>query len=223
MISDKTASLGAKSPLGLLSLFIVFIDGIAALLLYGTSSLSELNQTILILFIALFPIVVILSFVWLISNHREKLLWPSDFSNDEAFLSVIRLNRNTGINIDSHELIKELVVREIQFRENVTVKRDAKISSALTLDGVFSKEGKIYGLVIVIITNQEDIRSISELEQGIVNIGSAKYPRHFCLQTAIVIKEKTQTLKSLCARIQSPNNSNIIRQYYCSSDLYANS
>lgn len=81
--------LSARNPLGIIALFISLIYGMSALLL-GTSvgSLNPHNQTILVVFIALFPFVVLWVFSWLVSKHHKKLYGPGDYRTDEGFLNA---------------------------------------------------------------------------------------------------------------------------------------
>jgi hypothetical protein len=83
-------SWSARNPLGIVALFISLIYGMSAILL-GTSigSLSSSNQTILVIFIATFPFVVLGVFGWLVAKHHMKLYGPSDYRTDKSFLAAI--------------------------------------------------------------------------------------------------------------------------------------
>lgn len=76
----------ARNPLGILAAFITLIYAMSALLL-GTSisHLTTTNQTLLVIFIVLFPVAVLGSFVWLVSNHHKKLYAPQDYRSDDSF------------------------------------------------------------------------------------------------------------------------------------------
>lgn len=86
----KMPNLSAKNPLGIIALFISLIYGMSALLL-GTSvdSLLDHNQTILVCFIVLFPVIVLIAFTWLVSKHHRKLYAPRDYQSDKGFLEAI--------------------------------------------------------------------------------------------------------------------------------------
>jgi hypothetical protein len=79
----------ARNPLGIIALFISLIYGMSALLL-GTSvkNLTEGNQTLLVIFIAAFPFVVLSVFGWLVAKHHRKLYGPGDYRSDEGFLNA---------------------------------------------------------------------------------------------------------------------------------------
>lgn len=76
----------AKNPLGIIALFIVLVYGIAAMVLgVSADNLESLHKTILVCFLGLFPVCVLLAFMWLVANHHTKLYAPSDFRDDSGF------------------------------------------------------------------------------------------------------------------------------------------
>lgn len=80
----------ARNPLGIIALFIVLIYGFAALLMGNTASVLTPGQGyILIIFLAGFPIIVLITFAWLVSQHHAKLYAPTDYKSDEAFLQTL--------------------------------------------------------------------------------------------------------------------------------------
>lgn len=78
-----------RNPLGTIALFISLIYGTSALLL-GTSvgALAPWNQTILTIFVVLFPCAILAVFAWLVSAHHQKLYGPGDYRSDEGFLQA---------------------------------------------------------------------------------------------------------------------------------------
>lgn len=77
----------AKNPLGIIALFISLIYGFASLVLgLSSSNLAPSERIILIWFIVLFPILILITFVFLVIKHHQKLYSPSDFRDDESFL-----------------------------------------------------------------------------------------------------------------------------------------
>jgi hypothetical protein len=76
----------ARNPLGIIALFIVLIYGFAALTLGISSSFGPAERLPLVWFLVLFPILVLFLFVWLVSQHHEKLYAPGDYKSDEGFL-----------------------------------------------------------------------------------------------------------------------------------------
>jgi len=79
----------ARNPLGNVALFISLIYGMSALLLGAAiTSLTSVNQTVLVAFIVVFPFVVLAVFAWLVANHHRKLYGPGDYRSDEGFLTA---------------------------------------------------------------------------------------------------------------------------------------
>ncbi len=98
----------ARNPLGIIALFISLIYGMSALLL-GTSigKLEKWNETILVIFIVLFPCAVLTIFGWLVACHHRKLYGPGDFKNDDAFLVAGGLENSAELGAKYEAEIKE--------------------------------------------------------------------------------------------------------------------
>jgi len=77
-----------KNPLGIIALFISLIYLIASAVL-AASTLSTTERMVLVYFIALFPVLVLLLFVWMVVKHHTKLFGPSDYRADDHFLRSI--------------------------------------------------------------------------------------------------------------------------------------
>ena len=85
----KVPSWSTRNPLGIIALFISLIYGMSALLLSASiDSLAIYNQTILVIFMVIFPCAVLGVFVWLVTNHHTKLYGPGDYRTDQSFLSA---------------------------------------------------------------------------------------------------------------------------------------
>lgn len=79
-----------RNPLGIVALFISLIYAFANLLLGVTvSSLTEQERYPLIIFIVLFPVVVLGVFYRLVSKHHGKLYAPGDYKDDQSFLRTL--------------------------------------------------------------------------------------------------------------------------------------
>jgi CheY-like chemotaxis protein len=77
-----------KSPLGIIALFIVLVYGFATLAVsFGDDNLKEYIAP-LIYFLVFFPVVVFFGFLWLVSQHHDKIYGPSDFKNEDNFLKM---------------------------------------------------------------------------------------------------------------------------------------
>lgn len=80
-----------KNPLGIIGLFVSLIYGFACLVLSTSiSNLKGYEERIpLIWFIIIFPIIILLVFLFLVTKHHGKLYSPSDYGNAETFLKTL--------------------------------------------------------------------------------------------------------------------------------------
>jgi hypothetical protein len=84
----ETAKGLARSPLGIIALFIVLVYGFASLVTIFGSSFTAAQKTPLIYFLVVFPVLVLGVFSWLVSKHSGKLFAPSDFKNEENYVRM---------------------------------------------------------------------------------------------------------------------------------------
>lgn len=88
-ITDSTKGF-AKNPLGIIALFISLIYGFACLVLSTASSNLETNERMpLIWFLVIFPIIIMLFFLFLVTKHHKKLYGPSDYKDERIFLETM--------------------------------------------------------------------------------------------------------------------------------------
>jgi len=99
----------AKTPLGIIALFVLLAEVIAAMVVGTSSNLSETNQTIIVVFITAFPVLVVGMFWHLVVNHNVKLYSPSEFPNHSDFLAA-----NTVDPTHVLEEFKKDVIAEIE-------------------------------------------------------------------------------------------------------------
>lgn len=79
----------SRNPLGIIALFIVLVYGFACLLFgFSAKHLETTERIPLILFTAIFPVLVLILFGWLVAKHHDKLYGPQDYRSDEAFLKT---------------------------------------------------------------------------------------------------------------------------------------
>lgn len=84
----------ARNPLGVIALFIVLVYAISGwVFTQSAPSLNDTQKTILILFIVIFPCVILLVFYRLVANHHTKLYAPIDYRDDQAFLTAAAPSR----------------------------------------------------------------------------------------------------------------------------------
>jgi hypothetical protein len=109
----------AKNPLGILSLMISLIYGIACLVFsIGSSNLTPDEKIPLIYFIAIFPFAILYALYKLVIDHHTKLYSPADFKDESNFIKALKdikykpeLN-NTSTN--NNLIIKENNVKELE-------------------------------------------------------------------------------------------------------------
>jgi hypothetical protein len=112
-MADDLATFGrvavslAKNPLGIIALLIVLVYAIAALVTWG-ASLEPASRLVLVYFIAVYPLVVLAAFLWLVVRHPTKLYAPQDYSDEATYLQVLQL---TGVGAVQNV---QLAAQEIQ-------------------------------------------------------------------------------------------------------------
>ncbi|MSP42653.1 MAG: hypothetical protein EXR08_04715 [Alphaproteobacteria bacterium] len=74
-----------RNPLGIIALFIVMIYAMAGLVT-TSEALSPDERFILVIFLAAFPLIVLVAFYLLVTRHSEKLYAPGDFKDEENYL-----------------------------------------------------------------------------------------------------------------------------------------
>lgn len=79
-----------RNPLGIIALFISLIYGFVSLLLNSSAEkLTEEERWPIIIFIVIFPVLVLWTFYQLVTNHHGKLYAPGDFKDDKSFLRTL--------------------------------------------------------------------------------------------------------------------------------------
>ena len=107
----------ARNPLGIIALFISLIYGLAVLLLsVAADRLTEPERWPIIIFIVVFPVLVLAAFYKLVTLHHGKLYAPGDFKEDNSFLRTL-----------SDEEREEKLEEEIA--ESISSKARMKVSS----------------------------------------------------------------------------------------------
>jgi len=91
----KVASSLSRNPNGIIALFIVLIYGMASLVTGFASGFSPAERLPLIYFLTIFPVLVFVAYIWLVSNHSGRLFAPGDFKNEDNFIKVQQLNAVT--------------------------------------------------------------------------------------------------------------------------------
>ncbi len=170
----KNAKGIAKNPLGIIALFISLIYGFACLVLSTSSSnLVPSERMPLIWFLILFPLIIMISFLFLVTRHHNKLYGPSDFKNENLFLKTIDIKtqkrilseesdtkasnyvNNSDIYDEKNERLKNyliaenLVLRTFEKKYNSPIKRNVIFEgSKYSFDGIIELQNRIVGIEI---------------------------------------------------------------------------
>lgn len=99
-----------RNPLGIIALFVSLIYGFACLVL--STSISNLHDNCerlpLIWFIIVFPIIILVAFIFLVTKHHGKLYSPSDYGSADSFLKTIEgAKKFEPVQIEASEAIQE--------------------------------------------------------------------------------------------------------------------
>jgi hypothetical protein len=146
----------AKTPLGIIALFVLLVEAVAAIVLGTSTGLSERNQTIIAIFITVFPVLVVGMFWHLVVNHNVKLYSPSEFPNHSDFLAANRVNPTQVL-----EEFKKDVIAEIERSREGGMPR-------LTRGNVEVQAGEYVRAVELLEKHrlsQAEVRALAELSQ----------------------------------------------------------
>lgn len=162
-----------KNPLGIIALFVTFIDGIAGLVisvnfehLHGAA-----ERLPLIWFIVAFPVVILLVFVIMVLTKPQNLFGPGDYDDQELYLKAIGKNirpnvkpeplkkpENIPLRRNKSDIctlafskpksfymkIEEAVLQRYSDEHEMEIKTEVYISRGLMCDGVAEKDGQLY-------------------------------------------------------------------------------
>lgn len=110
-----------KNPIGVIGIFLVLTEAIASMVIVK-SSLNDMQNSILVLFIVLFPCLVLFVFYLLVTRHHEKLYSPSDYKDENNFVNTYnnatQKDEITRIEVDNKDLNEKN-------NENFTIVKDA--------------------------------------------------------------------------------------------------
>lgn len=173
-----------KNPLGIIALFISLIYGFACLVLGITGNSLEKNERfILIIFLVSFPIIILISFIILVTKHYRKLYSPSDFKDEKNYLETIDINyqksrlqnqviesklqidtfpsSSTTVNkIDKYRdylIVENLILRIVEKDYNLPLRRNVKFKkSESTFDCIIESKDIFVGIEIKYYYNIEE-------------------------------------------------------------------
>lgn len=105
-----------NNPLGIIGFFLVIVEGMASLVITN-SSLEWYHNLVLVIFIVLFPMLVLRVFYKLVSEHSDKLYSPKDFKDEKLFMDYI--NKDTGKAIKIKPFKPEEIELDEQFKAEI--------------------------------------------------------------------------------------------------------
>jgi hypothetical protein len=85
----ETARGLSHNPLGIIALFIVLVYGIAALVVGFGNNLNGTSTTMLVVFMVLFPVLVLAVFTWLVAKYPVNLYGPKEFIPGEYVQAIL--------------------------------------------------------------------------------------------------------------------------------------
>lgn len=86
---NQTATTLSRNPLGIIALFIVLVYAFATLTIsIPTTNLTTHDRSILVWFLVLFPVLVLLIFVYLVGWRTKTLYGPSDFADQKDWIAL---------------------------------------------------------------------------------------------------------------------------------------
>lgn len=116
----------SRNPLGILALFLVLVYGIAVA--FFNASLSKFagyERIIIVLFVVLFPVLVLVLFVRLVMNHHYKLYAPGDYADPQGFLKAMtQQEADAKLDEDAKSLVESSGVPEVTATVRPEVRRD---------------------------------------------------------------------------------------------------
>ena len=103
----------ARNPLGIIALFIVTVYAIGGLVInFAKPDFYQNPYHPSVIFLAIFPLCVLLIFTYLVSKHHEKLYGPSDYANQADFIKTFSYETDKGIRISMNEKETQNVLKD---------------------------------------------------------------------------------------------------------------
>lgn len=131
-----------KNPIGVIGLFLVLVEAIAALVVVNSSLPYSLNL-IIVLFIVIFPFIVLLVFYLLVTKHHKKLYSPSDFKDEQNFVNTYDSATQTEkiIQVDPHEELEVISVKEGMTINDINLIKES-LNTIVSMQKSLTEKGK---------------------------------------------------------------------------------
>ncbi len=172
----------AKNPLGIIALFISLIYAFACLVLgIASNYLEKYERLIFIIFLVSFPIIILISFMFLVTKHFRKLYAPSDFKDERNYLETIDIMSQKSriqnqfieskIQTDNHSktstssnknyrnylIVENLILRIVEKDYNLPLRRNVKFKNhECSFDCIIEGADIFVGIEIKYYFNIED-------------------------------------------------------------------
>ena len=228
-MKQPNISSSIKNPLGVIALFVTFIDGIAGLVI--SVNFEHLHGACerlpLIWFIVLFPIIVLVAFLYLVIKHPEKLYGPNDFDDQELYLKalgkIIKPNEKpekienpekfslkgnpdswcffaySTMNTSQLAIsIQEAALQKYSDEHHLEIKTDVYSPRVKVFDGIAEKDGDIY--LFDVKTNFSHVTSMKMKLEDISKGLLKNTGEHIHIVLILVTKDKIHSdkLNQLC-------------------------
>lgn len=97
-----------KNPIGVIGIFLVLTEAIASTVIVK-SNLNDFQNTILVIFVVLFPCLVLGAFYLLVTKHHKKLYSPSDYKDEQNFVKTYNNNtqKNESVLVDTETMTQK--------------------------------------------------------------------------------------------------------------------
>lgn len=164
----------AKNPLGIIALFISLIYGFASLVMSAAGAhLNAPERLPLVWFLVLFPVLILFSFLYLVTRHHRKLYAPSDYKDEKHFMETIDLLAQREVLNESSDvkdaathteynhqteksqrmrtflIVENLILRKLEKQYNHPIRRQVRFSSSKkTFDGIIELPGKVVAVEV---------------------------------------------------------------------------
>ena len=115
-----------KNPIGVIGIFLVLTEAIASTVIVK-SNLNDFQNTILVIFVVLFPCLVLGAFYLLVTKHHKKLYSPSDYKDEQNFVKTYNNNtqKNESVIVDT-----ETMTQKEENDENIAIIKKALMDIA---------------------------------------------------------------------------------------------
>jgi hypothetical protein len=210
----------SKDPLGIIALFIALVYAIAALILGLGSHLTVTQKWPFIGFLIGFPVIVLISFLWLVVNYNQKLYSPEDYRSDKAFLKTLKPGQQVYNGIDGKNFDGEKK-HTISQAHSETKKKTAQKTTSKKYRPILAEDLVLRDLEIEMdVPFRRQLGIKSDLDGGLIPFnGIAALPDEIIAVYIKYLDEKAHSNEhfytQLQKKIQSLKSGNIQRPIRC--------